>query len=359
VKPTTIRYWGQHDTHIMFPNMAFSSSLLSQPHRHNSRRNPTTRKRRKKSWCILKAVAILVVFQATQTLQIIIRNNNDHATTANETTQQSASIRSTSPSSSPNAYVFMLWRCQPEQQQQQSAPPNNYDFDSYRGYLVNVCIASILLRRHGSTADILLVVQLSAKNSTTQSTLNSDELDLLKRSGVSLRYLLPKEESSSMSSSYNSFATMFHKFHIYSFVEYEKIFYLDSDILPLNNLDYMFDMMDGGDQSTTSAATSTSSTSTAVKAITIGGVFQPANGGFFLIRPNMTDYRQIRRMIEQRGATLGDKESFDPVYGWGHKIVPTDQWETNHPRTKGDLWNFVSKKSEYNTIQYNTMLLSC
>jgi hypothetical protein len=283
---------------------------------------------------ILTIVAILVVFQAMQTLPLrnieketanddstrLSSSSHYHNQNQNQTVNHPSETIHKMPAS-PNAYVFMLWRCQPE--------PNSPQQPYYRGYLSNICIASVLLRRFGSTADILLVVQLSANS--TQSTLHPDEINLLRRCDVSLRYL-PKESSSlrdGETNYNNTFATMFHKFHVYSLVEYEKIFYLDSDILPINNLDYMFDMMD-------EPATGT------VKAITIGGLFQPANGGFFLIRPNITDYQEIQRIILKQGARLGEQESFDPVYGWGHKMGPMDQWETNHPRTKGVMWNFVS-----------------
>jgi hypothetical protein len=56
---------------------------------------------------------------------------------------------------------------------------------------------------------------------------------------------------------------------------------------------------------------------------------EPANGGFAVVKPNATVYQDMQRIIEEQGNKLGIIELFDPTIGWGHKIEPPDNWETN------------------------------
>jgi hypothetical protein len=213
--------------------------------------------------------------------------------------------------SSPYAYVFMLWRFDP-------SDPGG----SYRGYIANLLIAAKLLRKHGSKADIIAILQLS--HYSTHFQLPSEYEQMLSTLNIQVRYL-PKETATQVK--LNVGGSMFTKFHVYSMTEYQRVLYLDSDILPLANLDYLFDLSMQG---------------VLKPNVLISGVYQPANGGFFLIEPNARRYEDIQRILQSKGERLGDKALFDPVQGWGHRIEPPDRWETNHPRTHGTSWTFVS-----------------
>jgi hypothetical protein len=214
--------------------------------------------------------------------------------------------------SSPYAYVFMLWRFDP-------SDPDG----AYRGYIANLLIAAKLLRKHGSKADILAIFQLS--HDSTYFQLPSEYEQMLSTTlNIQVRYL-PKETATQ--AKLNVGGSMFTKFYVYSMTEYQRVLYLDCDILPLANLDYLFDLSMQG---------------VLKPNVLISGVYQPANGGFFLIEPNTRRYEEIQRILQSKGERLGDKEIFDPVQGWGHRIEPPDQWETNHPRTHGTSWIFVS-----------------
>jgi alpha-N-acetylglucosamine transferase len=76
-------------------------------------------------------------------------------------------------------------------------------------------------------------------------------------------WYLPNE--SATQAKLNVGGSMFTKFHVYSMTEYQRVLYLDSDILPMANLDYLFDLSMQGVLKPT---------------FLISGVYQLANVGF-------------------------------------------------------------------------------
>jgi hypothetical protein len=61
---------------------------------------------------------------------------------------------------------------------------------------------------------------------------------------------------------------------------------------------------------------------------------EPASGGFFVVKPNLTDYDQLLEIIHWRevhavtNMTPQNPTGWDPVLGWGHTITPPDYWST-------------------------------
>jgi alpha-N-acetylglucosamine transferase len=74
---------------------------------------------------------------------------------------------------------------------------------------------------------------------------------------------LPKE--SATQAKLNVGGSMFTNFHVYSMTEHQRVLYLDSDILPMANLDYLFALSMRG---------------VLKPNFLISGVYQLANGGF-------------------------------------------------------------------------------
>ena len=104
---------------------------------------------------------------------------------------------------------------------------------------------------------------------------------------------------------------------------------MDGDVIPLTSLDYWFRMSEGPE------------------AILKPNVFmathnEPAQGGFFMIEPNLEAGEQIFQLIADHGDTVGAKARWDKVKGWGHTIDPADKWETNNPSKQGQNWDWVS-----------------
>lgn len=368
------------------------------------------------------------------------------------------------------AYVFMLWRINPTKdtyrdhttRNSTKGTDTNLNDDDYYGYYVlNVVLACKLLKQHfESNADILLFLQYSYTSDDENRTSggsndNTDKNDnhlpkeleqLLSKAKelyqLQVRYL-PNETL--IQSQWNTMGTMFHKFYVYNLTDYDRIFYMDCDVLPLSNLDYLMELSYMGEAATKqqhheeAAARNGRGRRTDIfeKSISartdgenihndsetthdaeddnryddgdekqrggkskllfylqpnviISGVFQPSNGGFFIIKPNQTIYEDIQQRIQPYGKHLGDVLYFDKHSGWyqyektyqhhyrnylnknstggtvGHdhdngiqggstllqktsivSISPplidrSIYWETNHPRTHGTLWNFVS-----------------
>ena len=89
---------------------------------------------------------------------------------------------------------------------------------------------------------------------------------------------------------------MLEKFRILKLIEYSRVMYLDYDVLPTCNLDYLFDLSDPLPQPLGS-----NSTSFRLKEnVILAWQSEPSSGGFFILKPNLTDYDHIQRIIHER-----------------------------------------------------------
>ena len=94
---------------------------------------------------------------------------------------------------------------------------------------------------------------------------------------------------------------MMEKFRILTLTEYSRVMYLDYDILPLCNLDYLFDLSDPLPGSSARGMDgSTNSTLRLKENIILAYQKEPASGGFFILEPNATDYKHIERIIYEK-----------------------------------------------------------
>jgi hypothetical protein len=125
------------------------------------------------------------------------------------------------------AYAFLLGGARSEK-----------EGSDYRGGLYSVVVAAHLLRKHGSTADVILMVQISAD--TEHHQLPDLEEKVLTLVGVKIVYL-PKFRHHKFQKFY---ALMMEKFRILSLTEYSRVLYLDFDVMPRCNLDYLFHLSD-------------------------------------------------------------------------------------------------------------------
>jgi signal peptidase I len=231
--------------------------------------------------------------------------------------QQLGPIAHNKSNIAPYAYVFMAWRVDPTK-------------PTYWGYLANVLITAKLLREHGSKADIIAVYKLSYEYPFDK--LPKFDEDLLASLGVEIRYLAKEDDRG-----WSMYATTFNKFYIFNMTEYRRVMFLDGDLLPIGNMDYLFELSDSG---------------VFKENILIAGILEPANAGTMLIKPNATVYQTIERLREVKGKRISDKKLFDTEYGWGHKIEPPDLWETNNPLRNGTEWEFWGAFCEQGYIYY-------
>jgi alpha-N-acetylglucosamine transferase len=118
---------------------------------------------------------------------------------------------------------------------------------------------------------------------------------------------------------------MLDKFQILKYHdEYDRIIFLDSDITPFCNLDYMFKGSLGPDP-------------IFAPNVVLSYKREPAQGGFFMIHPEKGDYERLQEIIDHR---IHSSYNFSEEYGWGHKIEPPDVWDSMNDKnqTKWDWY---------------------
>lgn len=250
---------------------------------------------------------------------------------------------------SPFAYVFLLAGCDPQD-------------PYYLGYLYGILIAIRSLQESGSQADFVVMVQMATATTTTNSTeksrLRLPEQAWLDQLGVRTMYLPPRGGTTDQAGAANVPAPVtaeggaFHeaqmlKFHALHLTDYQRILYLDSDIMPVCNLDYIFDL----------SVVGTDGTPPYLKEnLVLAWTEEPANGGFFMLQPGPGEYEALLRIVakqRQDGSQL-PYPHFDLVQGWGHAIAANDQWVAR--KRSGRLWDFYAAYTDqgllYHWVKY-------
>jgi hypothetical protein len=212
---------------------------------------------------------------------------------------------SSTNSSSKYAYAYVIGGCNPNKPER------------YLGFLYNILISARILREEGSTADIVAFFQISHE-ATDMETLPDEDVRLLSALGVQIRYI-PKSPIESF------YDIVLSKFEILGMTEYKRVLLMDGDVMPLTNLDFMFDL---------------SSKGILKDNVVISGMWEPANAGFFMVAPVPGDLERIHEIIKRRALEAKDLKGrkFDEVKGWGHVITPDDKWVAR--KEQGTLWNF-------------------
>jgi hypothetical protein len=227
----------------------------------------------------------------------------------NETTATAADHLAAEPAhtnNSPFAYAFLMAGCS--------------ENGMHRGFIYNILVAAYILQASGSTADIIVMVRMHAKSNLTQ--LPDQDTSLLTKMGVQIRYL-PLE---SMDTFYTA---MMAKFSVLEFTEYHRILFIDSDAIPLCNLDYLFHMSLAGKIR---------------ENVVLAWNKEPAAGGFFMLKPGGKD--ELDSIISEHHRylkTLPRRVKFDVVVGWGHVIQPPDSWRALTGKSNRTLWDMYGK----------------
>jgi hypothetical protein len=215
------------------------------------------------------------------------------------------------------AYAFLISGCDP------SSPL------TYRPYLYNILVATKNLVDSGSRADVVVMVQMMASASsplnstgTTSTTpvrqLPPTDLQWLQSlypDTIHIHYLPPLLRD-------NFYSAQLAKFHILELTQYARVLYLDSDVMPLCNLDYLLEL---------------SFTGILQPNVALAWFTEPAHGGFFLLAPSSSSssssssreesyYEQLEAVVERREheALQLPYPHWDPVRGWGH--VLKEEW---------------------------------
>ena len=216
---------------------------------------------------------------------------------------------------SPFAYCFLVAGVIPEK-------------PTYTGYLLNIAIANHILKKHNSKADVVVMVRMHLDTNATS--LPPQDEKLLTSGGVIIKYIPPPITE-------NFHTAMMDKFRILELTEYQRVLYFDADVMPLNNLDYMFELSVGPNPSLQENTVLTYH-------------LEPANGGFFMLKPNQKDFQQISQIIERREMEGYD---FNTTIGWGHIITPPDHWDCLKEQNKTE-WSFYGAFTDQGLLFYWT-----
>lgn len=204
------------------------------------------------------------------------------------------------------AYAYVIGGCKPEK-------------PAYQNFIYDVLISTYFQRKENSKADVIVFIQMS--HSSSFNTLPENDLHLLRSMHIKILYI-PKASDESF------YRIMLDKFRILELTQYDRVLFLDSDVMTLGNLDYLFVLSMQGKLR---------------ENVGFAGKTEPMNGGTFLLTPQEGDYDRLINIIREK-ELRGSKLPFphwDEVVGWGHamNMEKGDCFEDLYFR-KIALWNF-------------------
>lgn len=222
-------------------------------------------------------------------------------------------VAKTRDGSAKNAYSFLIGACDPDQP------------DKYRYFLYSVMVIVRILQSAGSIADFHVWVEMFHLSSHDR--LPPEEERVLRELGVTVHYIGGKRPGQSF------YALQLQKFRILGMTQYKHVMYLDSDIIPLVNLDFLFDWIDEG-----------------ILKPYVGfvGKAEPINGGSFIVSPREGAVEQINNLINEK-----EHRPWNDTFGWGHTMTPPDRYLTNFmgPQT---TWDFHGGDTDQGLLYYWT-----
>lgn len=217
------------------------------------------------------------------------------------------------------AYAFLIADCDPAHPQ------------GYRGLLLGIMVNAQILQEAGSTADVVVMVQMSHRSES--HVLHPDDIVRLNEFPRVVIHYLPKAREP-----LTFYEVQLEKMHVLELTRYRRVIFLDADVMPLCNLDYLFHLSEKG---------------TLKENIVIAGNNEPANGGILMLRPAVGEFEQIQKIIDCRDAHIINFVpglTFDAVFGWGRPIPPADRWRSRV--TSGAFWNFSAGYGDQGLIYH-------
>ena len=254
--------------------------------------------------------------KATSSLTGALNKSTSWITSSLWSTSNASAVSS---SISKYAYAFVIGGCDPEKPR-------------YRGFVYNILVSARILQEEGSKADIVAYFQLSYKSPATE--LPDEDTRLLAALGVQVLYI-PKSKLESF------YDTVMNKFRIVSLTQYRRVLLMDGDVMPVANLDYLFELSDGEN-------------AILKENVVVSGPLEPANGGFFILAPHRGEWDLMNQIIQAREEAAKDLpgHKFDEIRGWGHAIIPPDKWVARNKH--GTNWTFHFGFSDQGLLYHYT-----
>jgi len=206
----------------------------------------------------------------------------------------------------------------------------------YHAYIYNAIVVSRRMKEYGSKADIIVMIQMWGKSDETA--LPQEDVDMLEDAGVKIVYI-PKLAPYMQEVFYT---LMLEKFRILTLTDYSRVLYMDGDVIPTCNLDYLFDLSEPEDGIEPLLKEN----------LIIGWKGEPASGGFFMFRPDMDDWAVMQQIIRDREEEILTMEYpwWNATIGWGHQIELPDFWDA--PSSKGNEWTWYGAFADQGLLYY-------
>lgn len=224
------------------------------------------------------------------------------------------------------AYAYIVAGCEPTK-------------STYRYYLYDILVSARIQRLAGSQADFYVFVQMAFDQALDE--LPNEDVRLLEAMNIRFEYLQKTPDES-------FYRTMLDKFKVLSLEQYDRVLFMDSDVMAKANLDYLFDLSMQG---------------LLKDSLVIAGKHEPASGGFFMVAPRAGDWERILQVIrekEERGRNL-PYPHFDNVTGWGQPFVDGDFFELPNGY-RSNQWNFYGAFADqgllYHWVKYEQKSVS-
>lgn len=143
---------------------------------------------------------------------------------------------------------------------------------------------------------------------------------------ISIVYL-PKSPMPEMETFYS--LVVQGKFYVLNLVQYSRVMFLDVDIFPRCNLDYLFALSEpeqysSGNNENNVIRKSANMTGPASlrENVVMGWKHEPSNAALFILKPQAGAYQnKLQPIIDQKEA-----RPWDPILGWGFRILEEDAW---------------------------------
>ena len=199
---------------------------------------------------------------------------------------------------------------------------------TYQNYLFNIAITAWILHDRGSKAHVVALFQIAPDHDE----IPPEDLQLLHYLGVHVYYFPPHKDGKG-----SFYRSQMEKFRILGLTQYDRVIYLDGDIIPLANLDFLFELsMDG-----------------ALKEdVLLKTLSEPSHGGFFMLKPGTLEVVQSIMEERERKAKTLPSPYFDVVDGWGHVMVEEEKWIL--PKWQDTNWTFYAAFADQGLLYHYT-----
>jgi hypothetical protein len=188
--------------------------------------------------------------------------------------------------------------------------------------LYNILAATYVLKyRYDSHADVVVLIQMA--HSSPAERLTQAEEGLLRKMHIQFRYLSrPSQPTSTF------YQLVMAKFYVLQMVEYQKVLFLDSDVLPLCALDYLLQLSQDGTLGDT---------------IVHAMYEDPVNAGLFVVTPRPG----LRDALLQHWQVFRNKNLSQPP------PVEYSLWDG----TDGSGWDFYCGDSDQGFLLYSLLFV--